>query len=167
MRIDPLREPPCSLEVWESPQTQVIPGRVNACSGPMMWTMPRNIHQNEESEGESVRSTLTAIGHAEIRQAKLLDIVLKSLALRARVWLCDERLNVGICFARGRPSVLQLARSSVEVADSCRVRDVMIHSCKSAIRSAHRAARSATSQPISAQHARCNVERTVPRKLVG
>ena len=28
------------LDVWESPQTQVIPGRVNPCSGPMIWTMP-------------------------------------------------------------------------------------------------------------------------------
>ena len=28
------------VAVWESPQTMVNPGRVNPCSGPMMWTMP-------------------------------------------------------------------------------------------------------------------------------
>ena len=28
------------VEVWLSPQTIVIPGRVKPCSGPMMWTMP-------------------------------------------------------------------------------------------------------------------------------
>ncbi len=26
--------------VWLSPHTTVLPGRVNPCSGPMMWTMP-------------------------------------------------------------------------------------------------------------------------------
>ena len=30
---------PC-VEVWLSPQTMVMPGRVKPCSGPMMWTMP-------------------------------------------------------------------------------------------------------------------------------
>ena len=30
---------PC-VEVWLSPQTMVVPGRVKPCSGPMMWTMP-------------------------------------------------------------------------------------------------------------------------------
>jgi hypothetical protein len=29
-----------SLDVCESPQTQVIPGSVNPCSGPITWTMP-------------------------------------------------------------------------------------------------------------------------------
>ena len=28
------------VEVWLSPQTIVVPGRVKPCSGPMMWTMP-------------------------------------------------------------------------------------------------------------------------------
>ena len=28
------------VEVWLSPQTMVMPGRVKPCSGPMMWTMP-------------------------------------------------------------------------------------------------------------------------------
>ena len=28
------------VEVWESPQTMVEPGRVKPCSGPIMWTMP-------------------------------------------------------------------------------------------------------------------------------
>ena len=28
------------VEVWLSPQTIVMPGRVKPCSGPMMWTMP-------------------------------------------------------------------------------------------------------------------------------
>ena len=28
------------VEVWESPQTMVMPGWVRPCSGPMMWTMP-------------------------------------------------------------------------------------------------------------------------------
>jgi hypothetical protein len=28
------------VEVWLSPQTTVVPGRVKPCSGPMMWTMP-------------------------------------------------------------------------------------------------------------------------------
>ena len=31
---------PYLLDVCESPQTQVIPGRVNPCSGPIMWTIP-------------------------------------------------------------------------------------------------------------------------------
>ncbi len=30
---------PC-VEVWLSPHTMVMPGRVKPCSGPMMWTMP-------------------------------------------------------------------------------------------------------------------------------
>ena len=30
---------PC-VEVWLSPQTIVMPGCVQPCSGPMMWTMP-------------------------------------------------------------------------------------------------------------------------------
>ena len=30
---------PC-VEVWLSPQTMVVPGRVKPCSGPMTWTMP-------------------------------------------------------------------------------------------------------------------------------
>ena len=30
---------PC-VEVWLSPQTMVVPGKVKPCSGPMMWTMP-------------------------------------------------------------------------------------------------------------------------------
>ena len=30
---------PC-VEVWESPQTIVVPGSVSPSSGPMMWTMP-------------------------------------------------------------------------------------------------------------------------------
>ena len=30
---------PC-VAVWLSPQTIVMPGRVNPCSGPTMWTMP-------------------------------------------------------------------------------------------------------------------------------
>ena len=30
---------PC-VEVWLSPQTMVMPGRVKPCSGPTMWTMP-------------------------------------------------------------------------------------------------------------------------------
>ena len=28
------------VEVWLSPQTMVVPGRVQPCSGPMIWTMP-------------------------------------------------------------------------------------------------------------------------------
>ena len=28
------------VEVWLSPQTMVMPGWVQPCSGPMMWTMP-------------------------------------------------------------------------------------------------------------------------------
>ena len=28
------------VEVWLSPQTIVVPGRVKPCSGPMMWTTP-------------------------------------------------------------------------------------------------------------------------------
>jgi len=28
------------VEVWLSPQTMVVPGRVKPCSGPMMWTTP-------------------------------------------------------------------------------------------------------------------------------
>ena len=28
------------VAVWLSPQTMVMPGRVQPCSGPMMWTMP-------------------------------------------------------------------------------------------------------------------------------
>ncbi len=28
------------VEVWLSPQTMVMPGRVKPCSGPTMWTMP-------------------------------------------------------------------------------------------------------------------------------
>ena len=28
------------VEVWLSPQTMVVPGRVKPCSGPMTWTMP-------------------------------------------------------------------------------------------------------------------------------
>jgi hypothetical protein len=31
---------PRLLDVCESPQTQVVPGRVNPCSGPIMWTIP-------------------------------------------------------------------------------------------------------------------------------
>ena len=31
--------PPC-VEVWLSPQTRVVPGRVRPCSGPTTWTMP-------------------------------------------------------------------------------------------------------------------------------
>ena len=30
---------PC-VEVWESPQAIVRPGRVKPCSGPITWTMP-------------------------------------------------------------------------------------------------------------------------------
>ncbi len=30
---------PC-VEVWLSPQTMVVPGRVKPCSGPITWTMP-------------------------------------------------------------------------------------------------------------------------------
>ena len=30
---------PC-VEVWLSPQTMVMPGKVRPCSGPMMCTMP-------------------------------------------------------------------------------------------------------------------------------
>jgi len=29
------------VDVCESPQTQVVPGRVKPCSGPMIWTMPK------------------------------------------------------------------------------------------------------------------------------
>ncbi len=28
------------VEVWLSPQTMVVPGRLMPSSGPMMWTMP-------------------------------------------------------------------------------------------------------------------------------
>ncbi|MNC73394.1 hypothetical protein D3C75_1245820 [compost metagenome] len=28
------------VEVWLSPQTMVVPGRVSPCSGPTTWTMP-------------------------------------------------------------------------------------------------------------------------------
>ena len=28
------------VEVWLSPHTMVVPGRVKPCSGPMIWTMP-------------------------------------------------------------------------------------------------------------------------------
>jgi len=28
------------VEVWLSPQTTVMPGRVAPCSGPITWTMP-------------------------------------------------------------------------------------------------------------------------------
>ena len=30
---------PCAA-VWLSPQTIVVPGRVNPCSGPITWTIP-------------------------------------------------------------------------------------------------------------------------------
>ena len=30
---------PC-VDVWESPQTTVVPGKVSPCSGAVTWTMP-------------------------------------------------------------------------------------------------------------------------------
>ena len=33
---------PC-VEVWLSPHTMVMPGRVRPCSGPITWTMPWRI----------------------------------------------------------------------------------------------------------------------------
>ena len=41
------------VEVWLSPQTMVVPGRVQPCSGPMMWTMPwRDIVHGEIFDAE-------------------------------------------------------------------------------------------------------------------
>jgi hypothetical protein len=43
------------VEVWESPQTMVRPGRVNPNSGPMTWTMPwRSSTQAEQGDTEFI-----------------------------------------------------------------------------------------------------------------
>ena len=48
---------PC-VEVWESPQTMVMPGRVKPCSGPMMWTMPwRDVGHGEVARCRTRRSS--------------------------------------------------------------------------------------------------------------
>jgi hypothetical protein len=37
------------VEVWLSPQTIVVPGRVKPCSGPTMWTMPWRLSRGPQS----------------------------------------------------------------------------------------------------------------------
>ena len=62
---------PC-VEVWLSPQTMVMPGRLMPCSGPMMWTMPWRV-----------------IEQREIRHAELGDVALQRLDLDAAFLLLD------------------------------------------------------------------------------
>lgn len=81
------------LEVCESPQTTVVPGRVKPCSGPIMWTIPDHqpryhidalLHQREPV------LTLTLVIHTEVCQTELFDIVLECADLRPTVRFIDE-----------------------------------------------------------------------------
>jgi hypothetical protein len=80
-----------SLEVCESPQTTVVPGRVKPCSGPMMWTIPNRVSKGEADRGQKPKVlTLSLVVHAKVRQAKLLHVVLESGALCPAVRLANE-----------------------------------------------------------------------------
>ena len=75
---------PHLLDVWESPQTQVIPGRVNPCSGPMIWTMPVEEVSLPPCCGQvSVAQTLAPISQAEVRYSEFFDIFFQRQALGA------------------------------------------------------------------------------------
>lgn len=75
---------PQLLDVCESPQTQVIPGRVNPCSGPMIWTMPIEVISLPLRHGQVlVVQTLAPIGQAEVRYSEFFDIFFQRQALGA------------------------------------------------------------------------------------
>lgn len=72
---------------------------MNPCSGPMIWTIPSKKISDNWVDGVVV-GTLPFIGHAEIGDAKLLDIFLESSALCAGVGFGNERLYRGEILAR-------------------------------------------------------------------
>ena len=75
---------PRLLDVWESPQTQVVPGRVNPCSGPMIWTIPIVMISLPLYHGQVfVVRTLAPIGQAEVRDSEFFDIFFQRQALGA------------------------------------------------------------------------------------
>jgi hypothetical protein len=95
---------PRLLDVWESPQTQVIPGRVNPCSGPMIWTMPvEGVNSNLHNGRVLFAPTLSPIGQAEVRQSKFFDIFFQRQTLGARIGLGNKRRDGGEVFARVCP----------------------------------------------------------------
>ena len=86
---------PC-VEVWLSPQTMVMPGRVKPCSGPTMWTMPW-------------RTVVLGI----IFDAEVGGVLGQRLDLDAAFLVLDAELAVG----RGRHVVVDDGQRLLGVAD--------------------------------------------------
>ncbi len=80
------------VEVWLSPHTTVVLGRVKPCSGP-----------------DDVDNALPLIGQPEICDAKVLDVVLQGDALRSGV----------ILFYEGRSALQRLAGGGGHILGIC------------------------------------------------
>ena len=152
----------------ESPQTQVIPGRVNPCSGPMTCTIPKIRVREMEEHTRRSNHTLAAVGHAKIGNTKFLHILLQSYTLRARVGFLDESADRGEVLADDRAIWAEIRTSFISAYRNSTYG--ILWSTVARVQSVRRTGRPAARLSDSKGQSACDVvriARTSPRTPVG
>lgn len=93
------------LDVWESPQTQVMPGSYNPVSLRYLRRNNNVTYRKALLWADNMDDTLSPVGHAKVGQSEYFHILLEGRALCARVWL-DDKLRGSRVRLAGRCAML-------------------------------------------------------------